>query len=198
MTTPDTTFPGLFHAFDAAVPPETAYPGCQAVCGYLGPHGYTPNVWSLEQWLRFETLRQAGIWMYEPGVDPGVAGRAAAAAAKALGWKPFAKTRRVIWLDMELSENPAWIRAFAAAVWAAGFVAGDYRSLSSAEPGGDPGILGRWIADWDNVQGIEWPQVVGHQYRANVPFGGTVVDLNVFAGSVLANFGHGPRRLVAA
>ena len=88
--------------------------------------------------------------------------------------------------------------AWAAAVRADGFEAGDYRSLSSAEPGGDPGMTVKWIADWDHVQAVEWPFVVGHQYAANVPFGGTEVDLNVFSGSVLANFGHGPRRLVAA
>lgn len=188
--------PPLFRAFDAAFPPAQPYPGCQAVCGYLG--GPTPHVWSLDEWLRFEALRQAGIWLYDPHADASQAGHAAAAAAKRLGWHPFATTRRVIWLDMELAENPGWIAAFAAAVHADGFIAGDYRSLSSVEPGGDPGILGKWIADWDHVQAIEWPQVVGHQYAANVAFGGGLVDLNVFSGAVLANFGHGPRRLVAA
>ncbi len=196
MTTPDTAVPALFRAFDASVPPLRPYPGCQAVCGYLG--GPTPHAWNLDEWLRFRDLKQSPIWLYDPGADAAQAGREAAAAAKRLGWRPFAPSLRVIWLDMELAENAPWIAAFADAIHAGGFVAGDYRSLSSVVAGGDPRMLGKWVADWDNVAEIEWPRVVGHQYKANVPFGGTVVDLNVFAGSVLGNFGHGPRRLVAA
>lgn len=188
-------WPGLFRGFDAAVPPPEPYPGCQAALGYLGPAGRTPHVWTLEEWLRFAMLRQAGIWLYDPAADASAAGRAAAAAAKALGWFPFAKVRRLIWLDMEMTEDRPWIAAWAAAVWDAGFVAGDYRSLSSVVPGGDP-VLDKWVADWDSIPEIEWPQVKGHQYKAQVPFGGTFVDLNVFSGSILASFGHGPRKLV--
>lgn len=194
LTTP---VPGLFHAFDAAYPPLEPYPGCQAVLGYLGPEGYTPHVWTLEEWLRFKSLRQAGIWLYAADRDPAAEGRAAAAAARALAWRPHADILRVIWLDMEMAENPAWIAAWAAAVTAEGFLPGDYRSLSSVVPGGDP-VTVRWIADWDGVPEVEWPLVRGHQYRANVEFGGTTIDLSVFDSSVIGNFGHGPRRLVTA
>ena len=194
MTVPDTV-PGLFRAFDAAFPPMTAYPGCQAVLGYI--YGPTPHVWTLDEWLRFKDLHQGPIALYNGGRDATAEGHAAAAAAHRLGWRAHASALRIIWLDMELTENPAWIAAWAAAVRADGFEPGDYRSLSSLETGGDPGMV-KWIADWDHVQAIEWPLVVGHQYAANAAFGGTEVDLNVFSGSVLKNFGHGPRRLVAA
>lgn len=199
MTTPDIKappVPALFHAFDAAFPPSTAPADVQAVCGYLG--GPTPHVWTLQEWQRFGDLRQAGIWLYEASQDAATAGHQAAAAAKRLGWKPFADVRRVIWLDMELKEDPAWIAGFAAAVHGDGFVAGDYRSLSSDQAGGDPHVLGKWLAAWDGVQSVEdLPFVVGHQYRANVPCGGSVVDLSVFSGKVWEAFGHGPRHLVS-
>jgi hypothetical protein len=188
--------PGLFHAFDASIPPARPYPGCQAVLGYLG--GPTPHVWTLEEWLRFADLRQAPIWLYNPARDASAEGRAAVAAAKALGWRAFARVRRVIWLDMELTEDPAWIAAWAAAVREGGFEPGHYRSLSSFEATGDPGIAMRWIAAWDGAPVVEQlARVDGHQYRANVPWLGTQVDLDVFDGTALAAFGHGPRRLVA-
>lgn len=192
MTTPA----GLFHAFDAAVPPRAPYPGCQAVLGYV--YGPTPHVWTLDEWLRFAHLRQAPIVLYDKLKDPGSEGRAAAMAVKRLGWLPHAKSLRVIWLDMELTRDPAWIAAWAGAVRGEGFMPGDYRSLSSLTADGDPGIVMKWIAAWDGAPVVEdLARVDGHQYTANIAFEGTFVDLSVFDGAALAAFGHGPRRLVA-
>lgn len=184
---------GLFHVFDAAFPPVAAYPGCQGVCGYI--YGPTPHVWTLDEWLRFSHLRQAPIVLYDRAKNATAEGRAAAAAAVALGWRAHAAVRRVIWLDMELTQDPAWISAWAQAVRGAGFEPGDYRSLSSLVAGGDPGIAMKWIAAWDGAPVVEdLAQVVGHQYQANIAFGGTTIDLSVFDGSALGAFGHGPRR----
>ena len=185
----------MFRSFDASTPPQTAPPGCQAVCGYLG--GDTPHVWTLEEWQRFAHLRQAGIWVYAQGSSPRLAGELAAQSARSLGWAPNHSPSRVIWLDMELANDPAWQIQFTSAVFSGGFSTGTYRSLSSLEAGGDPHSIGEWIAEWNGIPAVEpIPRVVGHQYLANQPWEHTEVDYSVFDQDMWRRFGVGPRKEV--
>lgn len=187
---------GLSHGFDAAFPPAAAYPGCQVVAGYIG--GNTPHVWSLAEWLRFSSLRQIPIWVanLNPGAASGTAqGQAAAAAAHALGWKDHAANPRAIVLDMETWINPGFVTSFAQAVHAAGYITWVYGSASTVIH--DPACGGYWAASWDGIETLEnMPNVVGHQYKADVSYQGTQVDLSVWAGSAWDHMGYGPRRHV--
>jgi hypothetical protein len=184
--------------FDAAFPPPEPYPGCQAVAGYIG--GRTPHVWTLAEWQRFGRLRQLGIWVADlrpgaPSARP--QGQMAVRAAIALGWRPFARHRRAIVIDMELSEDAQFTADFAGEVRKGGFACWPYGSKSAIYS--DPAMDGYWVADWDLVAGLEkMPHAVAHQYRAEVPFAGTKVDLSVLSGEGYARLGRGPRRLVAA
>jgi hypothetical protein len=183
----------LYHMFDAAFPPPTAYPGTQAAAGYIG--GNTPHIWTLEEWLRFRHMRQLPIWVADLGADPAASGRFAAQAARGLGWKPFAAVRRAIVADMETSADGSWVNHFAEAVAAHGFVTWVYGSLSSVLR--DPARDGYWVASWDGVPDVEpIPHVVAHQYAPNVPWEGGEVDLSVLAPEAWERLGRGPRRHV--
>lgn len=181
---------GLLRGFDASEPPQTPYPGCQVVCGYIG--GATPHVWSLREWQRFGALLQAPIWVLDtsPGALTALEqGIHAADAAAELGWETFAHTRSIIWLDMETMIEPVAVDNFAEAVWRAGYCTGVYGSAGNILS--DPKRDGYWIALWDDRPADDGQ--LGHQYQADVAWDGTLVDLSVFDSSAAARFGRGPR-----
>lgn len=176
--------------FDASVPPSSAYPGSAAVAGYLG--GNTPHVWTPEEWQRFAGLRQFGIWVGYLEADPLGHATDAAAAMSRLGWAPNRPARRAVLLDFETEIDAAWINAFAGEIWHAGYETLVYGSESTIID--NPGKEGRWIALYDNTPDIpDVPEAIGHQYRANVPWGNTQVDLSVITDEMLVHGGLGPR-----
>ena len=183
---------GLFRAFDASRPPASAPAGVQAVLGYLG--GNTPHVWTLEEWRRFGHLRQAGLWT----VDFRQAGRpqgvAAAQAARALGWYAHARHRRVIWFDAETIVQVDVMAAACEGAAELGYLPGIYGSQSTvvAYEVLDHPLL---IANWNDMPTVPpLPDAVGHQYVSDLEFGGTLIDLDTFDGSMWDHFGAGPRR----
>ena len=180
----------LYHMFDAAFPPLKPYPGCQGVAGYLG--GNTPHVWTLDEWLRFKHLRQLGIWVADLAASAVTSGKAAADAARQLGWTPHAKTPRAIVLDLEMAVDANWVNAYAGAVRQAGYWTWVYGSQSTVLE--NPARAGYWIASWNGVPALEpLPHVVAHQYSANVSWAGGAVDLSVVSGAAWPHMGFGPR-----
>lgn len=183
----------LYTMFDASVPPSSAYPGSAAVAGYLG--GNTPHVWTPEEWRRFATLRQFPIWVGYLEADPAGHAADAAAAMQSLGWTPGhndpASTRACI-LDFETEIDAAWVDAFANRIYTAGYVTIVYGSESTIID--NPARDGRWIALYNGEANIpDDPEAIGHQYRADVPWGNTQVDLSVITDTMLAHAGYGPR-----
>lgn len=180
--------------FDASLPPGRPYPGCAAVAGYIG--GNTPHVWTLAEWLMFHDLAQLPIWVGYREADPVGHARSAAAAARKRGWAAFHQPKwRAIVLDQETEVDEPWIAAFGHELQAAGFLCWPYNSVSVVAAGGDPAGYSLWLPTWDGVRALPpYPNVVAAQYRADVPFDGTQVDLSVVDSAALASFGHGPRQ----
>lgn len=180
----------LYSMFDASVPPSSAYPGAQAVAGYIG--GNTPHVWTPAEWQRFADLSQFPVWVGYLEGDPLGHATDAAAAMGRLGWSPFAANRRAVLLDFETEVDPPWIDTFAGEIWQSGYQTFIYGSESTIV--GNPGKEGRWIALYDGTPDIpNVPAAIGHQYRANVPWGNTQVDLSVITDEMLVHGGIGPR-----
>lgn len=183
----------LHRMFDASTPPGTAYPGSEAVAGYIGPLGNTPHIWTLEEWLRFRELRQFPIWVGSGRTDGRGDGEQAAAAMMSLGWTagPGPGVRCVL-LDMETEINPAYVDGFAASVEATGYATILYESLSAVS--GNPVRSGIWLADWDDIPAIPpLANVIGIQYKPDVPWDGTQVDLSAITDEMLEHAGYGPR-----
>lgn len=182
----------LHSMFDASVPPSSAYPGAEAVAGYIG--GNTPHVWTPEEWRRFSNLRQFPIWVGYLEADPLGHATDAAAAMASLGWANHLDRaeRRAVLLDFETEIDPAWVNAFGLEIWAAGYETFVYGSESTIVD--NPTKEGRWIALYDNTPDIpDVPAAIGHQYKANVPWGNTQVDLSVITDQMLVHGGLGPR-----
>lgn len=178
----------LFRSFDASIPPASAYPGCQAVLGYLG--GRTPHVWTAGEWQRFGHLRQAGIWVPDLTKNPRQEAIDAADAAHALGWTRFAAHRRFIVRDMETSVDPAWSMAFDGKLTLEGYLAVDYGSASVAEK--NPASA-YWLASWNDLPELDGP-VLGVQLEAGIAWQSTSVDLSVWDSTAFRHFGAGPRK----
>jgi hypothetical protein len=180
----------LYQAFDASNPPQNPYPGCKAVMGYVG--GNTPHVWTLKEWQRFGNLVQFPIWVGYHEDHPEQHGNACVAAVKGLGWIDHFVPRRAVILDFETEIDPAWVDAFGNVIWAAGYETLLYGSESTIVD--NPVKEGRWIALYNGNMTIPpVPGAVGHQYKANVPWDGTVVDLSVITDEMMKHGGTGPR-----
>jgi len=180
----------LYRMFDAAYPPQQPYPGCQAVAGYIG--GNALHVWTLDEWLRFSGLVQFPIWVGFAEDDPAGHGQQCAAAMHALGWRPFDRNRRGVILDEETQVDAAWVDAFAAQIWQAGYQTFMYGSLATILQ--NPPKEGYLVADWTGVPTIPpYANVIGTQYQPNVPWEGTSVDLSVITDTMLVHGGQGPR-----
>jgi hypothetical protein len=182
----------LIRMFDAAFPPATGYPGAAAAAGYIG--GRTPHIWTRAEWDRFAGLYQLPIWTADFSQDPIRSAAAAADAAEALGWiAHHSPAWRAIVVDGEAVIDEPWIRAFGKELQVRGFLCWPYLSLSALA--GDPAGFTVWLADWDGFAGLEGgPEVIAHQYRPGVRWGGSLVDLSVVSAAVLPSFGVGPRQ----
>lgn len=181
----------LYRMFDASTPPGSPYPGSAAVAGYVG--GSTPHVWTLAEWQRFAELRQFPIWVGAGRTDGSADGAAAVEAVRNLGWAPNMPNRRFIVLDMETEVDPGYINDFAAPVNDGGFWTLIYESLVAVD--GNPVRGGIWLADWDGIASIPAVAgVIGVQYKPDVPYDGTQVDLSVISLDMLVHGGEGSRR----
>lgn len=180
----------LFRMFDAAWPPSSAYPGCQAVAGYIG--GNTPHVWTPAEWGRFAGLVQFPIWVGAGRSDGAYDGQAAAGEMHALGWNPGSPNRRGCVLDMEGQVNPGYVDEFALGLWQAGYQTFIYEDEQALQ--GNPVKEGIWLALWDGTADLPpFANVLAHQYAPNVPWTGGAVDLSVVTGQMLAHGGTGAR-----
>lgn len=180
----------LYSMFDASVPPPSAYPGAAAVAGYIG--GNTPHVWTPAEWQRFANLRQFPIWVGYLEADPVGHATDAAAAMERLGWARNQANRRAVIADFETEVDVAWLDAFGQTIWNAGYETLVYGSESTIVD--NPVKEGRWIALYNSDPNIPTvPGAIGHQYKANVPWGGTQVDLSVITDTMLIHGGVGPR-----
>ena len=182
----------LWKVFDAAFPPATAPPGAQAVLGYIGRPGFMPHVWTAAEWDRFADLRQFPAAVPDFANDPKVEAAWFADAMKALGWEAHAVPARVLLVDEETrSQDAAWYQMFAAELVDVGFVAVEYGSLSTVLANSAYDV---WAADWDGI-----PQLVpgqteqGKQYKAGVPWQGTMIDLSVVDDWLWERAGRGAR-----
>jgi hypothetical protein len=180
----------LTLGFDASSPPAAAYPNAGAVLGYIG--GNTPHVWTVAEWLRFQHLRQFPIWVGYQESDPAEHAREAVDAMERLGWTPHANTRRAVIVDEETQVDGPWINTFAQGILDGGYVTIVYESLAVLLD--NPHRTGVWVADWNNVPQLpEGFPVIGCQYRANVAWENTQVDLSVLSDAMIIHGGYGPR-----
>jgi hypothetical protein len=179
--------------FDASRPPVKPVPGCAAVAGYIG--GNTPHVWTPEEWRRFSALHQLPIWVRDPGQPARGQAQEAAAKARALGWAPFHGPKwRALVLDMESELDEPFVATFGRQLQREGFLCWPYMSLSPLTAGGDPPGFSVWLPTWNNAPAVPpFPNVIAAQYRPDVPWNGTAVDLSVVESPALESFGVGPR-----
>lgn len=182
----------LNKCFDAAFPPDTAPPGAVAVLGYIGRDGYTPHIWTPDEWRRFSHLRQFPAFLPDFTADPRDEADLAVSLVLKLGWDvlPEPDTRLIV-LDGETKTFPDWYKAWAGRVGFHGYHGYDYGSLAN--------VLGNaaydvWAADWDGIPALEPGQTEhAHQYQAGVKWGGTVIDLSSIDNATLRRGGRGPR-----
>lgn len=182
----------LFKCFDAAFPPASAPPGANAVLGYVGRPGFTPHVWTPDEWRRFSHLRQFPAWLPDFTQDPRTDAQAAVDAVEKLGWAKMKEPdTRLILLDGEAATFMPWYTPWADQVINLGFYPADYGSLST--------VLGNaaydvWAADWDGIPELVPGQTThAKQYAAGINWQGTQIDLSVLDASTLARGGVGPR-----
>lgn len=186
----------LVRAFDAAVPPHAAPPGCAIAMGYLGRPGFTPHVWTAPEWNRFTALGLLPFWVPDLTVDPRHEARLADTAAKALGWEsaldhpiPAGETRAIIF-DFETASSPrdaAWWAEASDQLHVDGFVGVAYGSESTVFT-----LAASWVhlAAWDGLQQLgEGQTVVAHQYQSEAD-----VDFSVVSPWLAARCSRGPRR----
>lgn len=183
----------LHKVFDASIPPDVAPPGADGVLGYVGRPGRTPHVWTPGEWRRFEHLRQFPAWLPDLGADPLADAIAAVDAVQALGWARMPEPdTRLILLDGEAAQFPAWYAGWEAHVHALGYYPVDYGSLFYV---GANFARDVWAADWNDVAQLPPGESIGgEQYRANVAWRGTSIDLSVITAGLFARGGIGPRR----
>jgi hypothetical protein len=181
----------LHRVFDAAYPPPSAPPGAEGVLGYVGRPGYTPHVWTPEEWRRFQHLRQFPCWLPSLNDAPEHDALLAVDKVRELGWAPRMPQIRVIICDLETSVVPGWFQRWAGTVGGQGFYGADYGSLSTVTADAAVDV---WAADWDGLAQLPAGQTMhGNQYRANIAFGGTTIDLSVVDDSMFDRGGVGPR-----
>jgi hypothetical protein len=178
----------LHKGFDASTQIPTHMPrGCTFAAGYIG--GNTPHVWTRGEWNRFagtSGVRVFPIWVADFAADPVRSAKDAVAAMRRLGWSPG----RALVYDTEDTVDRAWCRAFrheAAHLQ----VPVNYGSAAVVARNGDDRL---WIAKWDGDPALEGGQdVEAHQYVADVPAAGGVVDFSVMEFRLFRQGGVGPR-----
>lgn len=176
----------LIHAFDAAHPPSRAPEHCDAVFGYIGG-GDATRIWTHDEWLRFEHLRQFPLWVPDMTLSPVAQARAAANTAHSMNWHDG----RAILTDTEAAVNREWYNAFATQLRNEHYLAVDYGSLSVVLGNAASHVI---VAAWDGIADIAAGQTIeGEQYAANLDFDGTKIDLSVISHELLHLGGVGPR-----
>lgn len=179
----------LYRCFDAATPPAIAPPGCTAVLGYIGREHYTPHIWTLEEWGRFDLIRQFPAWVPDLAEAPVIEASAAAAAARSLGWAPYQGNRRAVVFDFETADTAAdrgWWAACAFELKRQGFAGVLYGSLSTVLANAASYV---WAAAWDNSATLLPGQtIVAHQYQD-----AGSVDYSVMGQWLFDRGGRGPR-----
>lgn len=180
----------LYRMFDASSPPAQPYPGCQAVAGYIG--GSTPHVWTPAEWQRFRDLRQFPIYVGSGRTNGPDDGQDAVREVQARGWAPHEKNTRAIILDMEAETDPEYVNGFADVVFKAGYCTVVY--VSESVMGNTPVREGFWVALWDGIADIpSGAHILAHQYRPDVPWNNTQVDLSMVSADMMVHGGVGPR-----
>ena len=181
----------LVKQFDAAYPPASIPPGCQVAAGYIGRPGYTPHIWTPQQWQPFKGLYQVPIWVPDTSGNPAAESMAACSAAKALGWAPHHADTRIIVFDLEQFADRDWWGQLAGSVAGEGFQAVPYGSLSTVLGNGAAEV---WTADWDGDYTLQGGQTVeATQYAANQSWDGTQVDYSACSAWWASHAGTGPR-----
>ena len=178
--------------FDAETPPELIPVHAEGVMGYLGgPRA--ARAWTLEEWQRFDTIRQFPVYVADVTADPFMQAREALDLAVSLGWSDTMKGQetRLIVLDLETSADRAWYARAASRIEAEGFIAVAYGSLSTVLANAADDVL---AADWNGNPAVPLGQVIhGGQFSANVPCQGTLVDWNNVDDWFFNRGGVGPR-----
>jgi len=180
----------LSHVFDAATPPAKAPAGCTGVLGYIGgARAY--RTWTLENWQRFASLHQFPCWVPYGTENPADNAREAAAAAVALGWEAHdVIAQRGIICDLETLKIPEWYHSWAVQINTEGFFAIAYGSASTILANK---ATNNWVAAYNGEDTLPSGGIHGHQYAADVAFGGTEIDLSVVDEWLFQRGGVGPR-----
>jgi hypothetical protein len=185
----------IFHGYDASVPPNRPYPGCNAAFGYIG--GKTPHVWSLQEWLDATDLgriRSGPIWTADMSATPESQAEAAAKAATDLGWTAHARVLRFIILDSEESTNVSFIHSFGNELIGKGFLVCDYRTQDAITKA--PSGMPEFVAHWNVPPGPFTEYQIAFQYLANLDYENTQIDLDAFDEEMWDRLGRGARHQV--
>lgn len=184
----------LFHGYDASVPPDVPFPGAQAAFGYLGPVNMTPHVWTAEEWNEATlngSMRCGPFWVADFLRDVQSQAIEAVGLARRLGWR--SDRSRVIMLDSETSDNVAFINEFGRLIFQGGFLLVDYRSFDAIIQ--HPSDYPEFVAHYNVPPGPFTPRQVAYQYKANVPWAGTKIDLDLFDTDLWDRLGRGRRHV---
>jgi hypothetical protein len=162
----------LARVFDASTPPPQPVTGCAGVAGYIGRPGFTPNVWGIGAWERFDRLTQFPVWVPDLSVHAGTEAEAIMSALNIYGW---GRGGMAVMVDYETSgaAEAAWHSDLSEALGSWHFDAVAYGSLSTVMSVAAAHV---WVAAWDGLADIPAGQTVhGHQYASYPEF-----DLSVF------------------
>lgn len=169
---------GLYRCFDAANPPDSTPPGCAAALGYVGAPGRAYHIWTTAEWHAHPGTQQFPAWVPNLANHPVNEAGDILTAMHQAGWTPGHLFAAVI--DYETT-------GFAAAGWHSALTQSLGRfNVDGIAYGSESTVVQTeaahlWVAKWDGVQELDpaGQTVHGHQYAANVPYGGTVVDYSV-------------------
>jgi hypothetical protein len=176
---------GVDSAYPSSNPWQLVNLGWQFVCGYLGPVGGTPHIWTHTEWKRHADvgLKLAPIWVAPygtPSEQEGVdSGNAALSKMHELGLS------NIIVLDVENgASDPEFITGFCNAVHNGDCSVALYGSESTLLNA--PGVDAWWLASWVQsgvplhqapIDWSMWQYATGPQFDYNV-----AVDTFTFAG----------------
>jgi hypothetical protein len=181
----------MFYSTDGEYP-TPRYPHTKAMLGYLGGD-QAAHTWSDEDWAEIPAdMLAMGIWVADFNKSPVDQATDAVTRARSLRFAANARSLRGILGDFETVTEPVWIAAWGVRIRTLGFMPLGYESESVYHA--NPKLDGVVVADFDNIPTIpNLPEVVAHQFKANVPWGGHAVDLTVWDDGMAQHFGHDKR-----